>query len=118
MPDAPPELHADERAYFLATMGFEYHLEGGGGHGRATITDYLTAAPGWPSTAVILTFADVLIGVAQGVPVWSTWNTKLGAHGTKRSPPAHNPTSAIRAFERTGPRHEAASSPAPSVATR
>jgi acyl-coenzyme A thioesterase PaaI-like protein len=64
MPDAPPELHADERAYFLATMGLEYHLEGGGGHGRATITDYLTAAPGWPSTAVILTFADVLIGVA------------------------------------------------------
>ncbi len=45
-------------------MGLDYSIGDGRGHGRATINEYLMAAPGWPSVSVLLTYADVLIGVA------------------------------------------------------
>lgn len=58
------DFHADERGSFLPTMGFDYRVHDGGGSGRAVLSEYLSVAPGWPSAAVLLTFADVLIGVA------------------------------------------------------
>jgi acyl-coenzyme A thioesterase PaaI-like protein len=59
----PHELHADERAHFISTMGFEHSLDRDGtGHGTVTIGPYLTTGPGWPSAAALLTFADILIG--------------------------------------------------------
>jgi len=60
--DLRPHEHADERAHFMATMGFEHSLDDADGHGRATVGPYLMTAPGWPSVAALLTFADVLIG--------------------------------------------------------
>ncbi|MDE3203154.1 MAG: hypothetical protein KGQ66_02910 [Acidobacteriota bacterium] len=84
-----PELHADERAYFLATMGFQYRMEDGGGQGRARIDDYLAAAPGWPGIAAVLTFADVLIGVAASTrtaPRISV-TSSLSVHLTGSVPP-------------------------------
>lgn len=60
---APADLHADERAHFLNTLGFEHRVEGDTCRGRARVTPYTTLAPGWPSTAVLLTYADVLIGL-------------------------------------------------------
>ncbi len=59
-----PDLHADEKASFLRTMGLEYRLDEGTAWGRAALTDYLMAGPGWPSVSVLLTYADVLIGVS------------------------------------------------------
>lgn len=47
----------------MSTMGFEHHVEDGEAAGRVTIDDYLMAGPGWPSSAALLTFADVLIGL-------------------------------------------------------
>ncbi len=61
--DRSADLHADERAHFMATMGFECHIEREVGLGQVTVGSYLRSAPNWPSTAVLLTFADVLIGV-------------------------------------------------------
>jgi acyl-coenzyme A thioesterase PaaI-like protein len=61
--DRSADLHADERAHFMATMGFECHIEREVGLGQVKVGDYLCSAPNWPSTAVLLTFADVLIGV-------------------------------------------------------
>jgi acyl-coenzyme A thioesterase PaaI-like protein len=61
--DRSADLHADERAHFMGTMGLESHIDGEVALGRAEIGDYLRSAPDWPSTAVLLTFADVLIGV-------------------------------------------------------
>jgi acyl-coenzyme A thioesterase PaaI-like protein len=61
--DRSADLHADERAHFMATLGFECHIEGDLAFGQAEISDYSRSAPTWPSTAVLLTFADVLIGV-------------------------------------------------------
>jgi acyl-coenzyme A thioesterase PaaI-like protein len=60
---APGNLHSDERAHFLATLAFEHRVEGDTAIGRATVTDYASLAPGWPSAAVLLTYADVLIGL-------------------------------------------------------
>jgi acyl-coenzyme A thioesterase PaaI-like protein len=57
------DLHADERAHFMATMGFEYHVDESGGHGRVVMGEYLRTGPNWPSQAALLTFADVLIGL-------------------------------------------------------
>lgn len=45
-------------------MGLQYRVDEGAAWGRATITDYLMAGPGWPSASVLLTYADVLIGVS------------------------------------------------------
>jgi acyl-coenzyme A thioesterase PaaI-like protein len=61
--DRSADLHADERAHFMATMGFECHIERDVGVGQVTVGRYLRTAPNWPSTAALLTFADVLIGV-------------------------------------------------------
>jgi acyl-coenzyme A thioesterase PaaI-like protein len=47
----------------MATLGFEYHVEGNVGLGQATMHDYLRTAENWPSAGVLLTFADVLIGL-------------------------------------------------------
>jgi acyl-coenzyme A thioesterase PaaI-like protein len=57
------DLHADERAHFMSTMGFECHIDDDLAFGQAEVDNYLRSAPNWPSTAVLLTFADVLIGV-------------------------------------------------------
>ncbi len=57
------DLHADERAHFMSTMEFEHRVEGGEATGRVTVDDYMRTGPDWPSTAALLTFADVLIGL-------------------------------------------------------
>jgi acyl-coenzyme A thioesterase PaaI-like protein len=57
-----PELHADARAHFMATMRFEHEQGDEEALGRATVGPYLETEPGWPSVAVLLTFADVLVG--------------------------------------------------------
>lgn len=59
------DFHADERGSFLPTLGFEHQAQEDGGSGSVTLTDYMSSAPGWPSAAVMLTFADVLIGIAS-----------------------------------------------------
>jgi acyl-coenzyme A thioesterase PaaI-like protein len=58
-----PDLHADARAYFLETTGFEHDLDDDDAWGTVTIGPYLWA-PGsaWPLAAALLTFTDVLIG--------------------------------------------------------
>jgi acyl-coenzyme A thioesterase PaaI-like protein len=61
--DRSADLHADERAHFMATMGFDCRIEGDLGLGQVSIGSYLRSAPQWPSTAALLTFADVVIGV-------------------------------------------------------
>jgi acyl-coenzyme A thioesterase PaaI-like protein len=56
------ELHADARAHFIATMGFDHGLEDHAAWGSVTVDDYLRTGDGWPGAAALLTFADVLIG--------------------------------------------------------
>ena len=62
MADHTHELHADARAHFMATMGFDHDLDDHSAWGTVTIGSYLQSAPGWPGVAALLTFADVLIG--------------------------------------------------------
>jgi hypothetical protein len=62
MTDEGHELHADARAHFMATMGFEHSVKDHAAWGSVTAGDYLRTAPGWPGVAALLTFADVLIG--------------------------------------------------------
>jgi acyl-coenzyme A thioesterase PaaI-like protein len=62
-PESGQDLHADEQASFLTTLGFEYRVDDGVGIGRTTVSGYMTQAPAWPSAAVLLTYADVLIGL-------------------------------------------------------
>lgn len=47
----------------MSTMGLEHLVEEGRATGRVTVDDYLRTGPDWPSTAALLTFADVLIGL-------------------------------------------------------
>ena len=61
--DRSADLHADERAHFMATMGFECTVGREVALGQVKVGNYLRSAPNWPSTAALLTFADVLIGV-------------------------------------------------------
>jgi acyl-coenzyme A thioesterase PaaI-like protein len=56
------DLHADARAHFIATLGFEHVIEDHVAAGSVTIDEYLCTGPGWPGVAALLTFADVLIG--------------------------------------------------------
>jgi len=65
---APPtlpgrELHADQVASFLSTMGFQYRIDDDTAWGTVVVDEYLRSAPHWPSPSALLTFADVLIGV-------------------------------------------------------
>lgn len=82
------DLNADERAHFMSTMGFEYSLDESGGHGRVVVGDYLRTGPNWPSQAVLITFADILIGILashQTAPRISI-TTDLSVHMVRAMP--------------------------------
>ncbi len=55
-------LHADAGGHFMSTMGLEHDVDDQVGWGRVTLGPYLCTGKGWPSAAVLITFADVLIG--------------------------------------------------------
>jgi hypothetical protein len=49
-----PELHADARAHFMATMRFEHEQGDEEALGRATVGPYLETGPGLPSRRGLL----------------------------------------------------------------